>query len=359
MQLVANADKVQSIMRLPTIRDVAREAGVGVATVSRVLNNSPQVSPETRERVLETIKTLGYRPNNLARQLSKGTRVRNIGVISPFVTDHSFVARLHGMQMAVTASRNDYDLILYNVTSAERYRQRLVSICEQGMIKGLLVVVMTLTREQRDLLDDSGVVFVGISDRIIHDWPSIGADNVVGGELATEYLLKLGHQRIAYMGDRFQFINEHQFSVGEARYQGYYRALRAHGVDLRPEYVQLGPHGRDVAYSLTSTLLALREPPTAIFCMSDVQALGCLAAIRDHGLQVPEDVSVIGFDDVEISRLIGLTTVRQHLEQGGYLGMRHLLQLLGDVSFGDLPPALSVPTLPPFEIIERQTTRYI
>ncbi len=346
-------------MRLPTIRDVAREAGVGVATVSRVLNNSPQVSPDTRERVLETIKALGYRPNNLARQLSKGTRVRNIGVISPFVTDHSFVARLHGMQMAVTASRSDYDLILYNVTSAERYRQRLVSICDQGMIEGLVVVVMTLTKGQRDMLDESGVVFVGISDRIIEDWPSIGADNVSGGELATEYLLNLGHRRIAYMGDRFPFISEHQFSVGEARYEGYKHALQTRGIPLQSEYVQLGPHGRDVAYSLTSTLLSLPEPPTAIFCMSDIQALGCLAAIRDCGMQVPEDVSVIGFDDVEISRLIGLTTVRQHLEQGGYLATRHLLQLLGDVSFGQSPALLEVPALPPFEIIERQTTRYI
>ncbi|MBZ0295994.1 MAG: LacI family transcriptional regulator [Anaerolineae bacterium] len=345
-------------MRSPTIRDVARKAGVGVGTVSRVLNNSPQVSPETRERVLEAIRSLGYRPNIVARQLSKGTRVQTVGVISPFVTDHSFVARLHGMQMAMTASQNDYDLILYNVTTSERYQQRLVTIIEQRMIVGLLVVAMDITPNQRELLKNAGITFVGVNDRIIDEWPSIGADNTVGGEIATEYLLQLGHRKIAYIGDQFPFAFQHQFSVGKARYDGYIRALETHNIEHNPDYVQLGPYSRDVAYRLTTRLLDLPQPPTAIFCMSDVQALGCMAAIRDKGLHVPEDISVMGFDDVEISRLIGLSTIRQNLERGGYLAMKHLLQLLGDTSFGDIPQPFDVPTLPAFEVVERQTTRH-
>lgn len=343
-------------MRLPTIRDVAREAGVGLGTVSRVLNNSPQVSPETRERVLQAIKRLGYRPNNLARQLSKGTRVRTIGVISPFVTDHSFVARLHGMQMAIAASRQDYDLILYHVSTVERYEQRLAAIAEQGILEGLLVVAMNLDEEQRAMLDETGIIYVGLNDRPIHEWPSIGTDNAVGGQMAVEYLFDLGHRRVAYVGDHFPFADDHTYSVSEARYAGYARAFYQRGLPLNPDYVRLGPYGRDVAREMTTALLELADPPTAIFCMSDVQALGCLAAIRDSGLRVPEDISLIGFDDVEISHLIGLTTVRQHLEQGGYLGMRHLLQLLGDESFGGHTDAADVPLLPPFEVVERQTT---
>lgn len=346
-------------MRSPTIRDVAREAGVGVGTVSRVLNNSPQVSPETRERVLEAIRTLGYKPNLVARQLSKGTRAQTIGVISPFITDHSFVARLHGMQMALTASRHDYDLILYHVTSAERYDQRMVAIAEQRIIVGLLIVAMDVDTNQRSLLDHAGILFVGINDRVIDAWSSVGADNTAGGELATSYLLDLGHRRIAYIGDQFPFAFQHGFSVGSARYEGYLRALKRYHITPDPNYVQLGPYGRDVAYRLTKRLLMLDEPPTAIFCMSDVQALGCMAAIRDSGRRVPDDISVIGFDDVEISHLIGLTTIRQHLEQGGYLGMKYLLQLLGDESFGALEPPPDIPTLPPFELVERQTTRSV
>jgi DNA-binding LacI/PurR family transcriptional regulator len=342
-------------MRLPTIRDVAREAGVGVGTVSRVLNNSPQVSPETRSRVLNTIQSLGFRPNQLARQLSRGTRVRSLGVMSPFITTHSFMARLEGVQRALTESVQDYDVIFYHVSSPERFQQQLENIVEQSSIDGLLLVVLDLTPAQRTLLNEAGIVYVGINDYLITEWPSIGVDNVAGGQLAANYLLELGHRRIAYVGDRFPTPG--MFSASEARYRGYTQALYSHRIPLNPDYVQLGEHGRDVAYQQTQTLLALPEPPTAIFAMSDVQALGCLAAVRDVGLSVPGDVSLIGFDDVEIAQLIGLTTVRQHLPEAGYLALRYLFRALGDTSAAgaDLPDG--VPQLPPFEVVVRQTTR--
>ncbi len=343
------------VMRLPTIRDVAREAGVGVGTVSRVLNNSPQVSPETRERVLETIQQLGFRPNQLARQLSRGTRVRSLGIISPFISDHSFVARLKGVQRALAASHQDYDLIFYHVTTAERFHQRLLAIIEQGSVEGLLLMVLDLLPDQRELLDEAGVVYVGINDYTTDAWPCIGADNVRGGELATRYLIEQGHRRIAYVGDHFPL--RYGFSASEVRYQGYARALFEHQIPLNPDYVKLGQQGKDAAYELTQTLVSLPEPPTAIFSMSDFQALGCLAAIRDAGLNVPGDISLIGFDDVEISQLIGLTTVRQHLEEAGYLAMTYLLKLLGDSSIPNIEQFTAVPELPPFVVIERQTTR--
>lgn len=341
-------------MRLPTIRDVAREAGVGVGTVSRVLNNSPQVSPETRERVLGAIQQLGFRPNQLARQLSRGARVRSLGVMSPFISDHSFVARLKGVQRALAASDQDYDLIFYHVTTPERFQQRLLAITDQGGVAGLLLMVLDPTPDQRDLLDEAGIVYVGINDYPTEEWASIGADNVLGGELATRFLLNLGHRRIAYVGDHFPL--PHGFSASEVRYRGYARALFEHQIPLNSDYIQLGQPGKDAAYELTQTLLRLPEPPTAIFSMSDIQALGCLAAIRDAGLNVPGDISLIGFDDVEISQLIGLTTIRQHLEEAGYLAMTYLLKLLGDTSIPNIDQWNTVPQLPPFEVIERQTT---
>ena len=344
-------------MRLPTIRDVAREAGVGVGTVSRVLNNSPQVTPETRQRVLETIETLGFRPNQIARQLSRGvTGVRSLGVISPFITDYSFMTRLEGVQQALSESEYDYDLILYHVNSLERINQRLLTIIEQGTIEGLLLIVTTLTAEQCDMLNEAGIIYVGIMDDKMTDWPSIGADNTIGGEMATRYLLELGHRRIAYVGDIFPL--PYGFATSEKRYEGYRRAMIAYNIQPNPDYVQLGQHGQDVAYQLTLNLLALEEPPTAIFSMSDVQALGCMAAIRDAGLSVPGDISLIGFDDVQISQLIGLTTVRQHLEEAGYLATKYLLKNLGDSTFiSDVFD--DIPELPPFELVIRQTTRRI
>lgn len=338
-------------MRSPTIRDVAKAAGVGVGTVSRVLNNSPQVSPETRERVLDAIRTLDYRPNLLARQLSRGRRVRSIGIISPFVNDYSFSARLAGVQTALAESAQTYDLVFYTVSSPERFHQRLLTLAEHGPVEGLLIMAIDLAPEQCALLWDAGLLFVGIGDHLMTDWPLVGGDNVGGGELATRYLLGLGHTRIAYVGDTF--TAPYGFSTSEARYRGFVRALRAAGLNPHPDYVRLGTHGREPAYSMAATLFDLPQPPTAVFCMSDVQALGCLAAARDAGLRVPEDVSVLGFDDVELSRLVGLSTVRQHLEKGGYLATRYLLSLLN----GDAAALGDVPALPPFEVVERQTTR--
>lgn len=342
-------------MRLPTIRDVAREAGVGVGTVSRVLNNSPQVKPETRERVLDTIQQLGFRPNQLARQLSRGTRVRSLGVISPFISDHSFMARLKGVQRALAESDQDYDLVFYHVTTPERFEQRLLTILEQGSVEGLLLVVLEPTPQQRELLDETATVYVGINDHPIDDWPSVGSDNLIGGEAATRYLLELGHRRIAYVGDVFP--KSHGFSASEIRYRGYAKALFEHNVPLNPDYVQMGDHGKDAAYTLTRNLLEMDAPPTAIFSMSDIQALGCLAAIRDAGLNVPGDISLIGFDDIEISQMIGLTTIRQHLEEAGHLAMNYLLRLLSDPSMNVAEKLEAVPQLPPFEVVERQTTR--
>jgi DNA-binding LacI/PurR family transcriptional regulator len=341
-------------MRLPTIRDVAREAGVGIGTVSRVLNNSPQVSPETRRRVLDAIQRLGFRPNQVARQLSRGARVRSLGVISPFMTDHSYMARLQGVQRALAEVDQQYDLIFYHVTTPERLQQRLLSFTKPGSIEALLVMVEDLTAEQREMLNEAGVVYVGINDHPVEEWPSVGADNVGGGELATDYLIGLGHRRIAYVGDEFPL--PYGFSASEVRYAGYANAMTRHGITLNPDYVRLGkPGDRDAAYSMTQALLRLPEPPTAIFSMSDVLALGCLAAIRDEGLNVPGDVSLIGFDDVEIAGLIGLTTIRQHLEEAGYLAMKYLFKLLGDSD--DPDTVRGVPELPPFEVVERQTTR--
>jgi DNA-binding LacI/PurR family transcriptional regulator len=358
MEPVPNYDGLcaQNVMRLPTIRDVAREAGVGVGTVSRVLNNSPQVSPATRERVLRAIDILGYRPNQFARQLSRGAvGVRSLGVVSPFIVDDSFVSRLQGVQRALGETEHAYELIFYHSSSPERLHQRLLTIVEHSTVEGLLLIVAEPTPDERQLLDDAGIVYVGINDYPMRDWPLIGADNVTGGELATRYLLDLGHTRIGYVGD--QFDPEHYPAASLSRHMGYRQALATRGIDYDPHYVQLGPHGQDVAYYLMQKLLTLPQPPTAVFCMSDVQALGCLAAIRDAGLSVPQDVSLIGFDDVKFSQLIGLTTVRQHLAEAGYLAMKYLLKLLGDTTLPGIEDWNHVPQLPAFEVVARQTTR--
>jgi LacI family transcriptional regulator len=333
----------------PTIYDVAKTAGVGVGTVSRVLNNSTRVSPETQERVLSAIRLLGFRRSKVARQLSTGIHHRNVGAVLPFVTHPSFVERLRGVQLALRDLDNDFNLVLYNVTEPDRYHEQLLSIVEQAAVDGLLIATLNVSDEQRDLLMEAGIPFVTLSDACTGELNCISPDNIHGGYMATQHLLELGHRRVAYVGD--EFPNAYGFPTSELRYKGYLSALNEYGVPFHSEYVCLGPHGEGTAHRLTEHLLALPEPPTAIFAMSDIQAVGCILAIREAGLRVPEDISVIGFDDVQLSRYISLTTVRQHLEQSGYLGMQLLLNML------TTPDNVVPRQLPPLELVVRATTQ--
>ncbi len=333
----------------PTIYDVAKAAGVGVGTVSRVLNNSTRVSPETQERVLRAIRELGYKRSKVARQLSTGTHHRGVGAIMPFITPPSFVERLRGIQMALDHQQNDYNLVLYNVSEPDRQHEQILTIVEQSTVDGLLVITLNLSDEERELLTNAGIPFVLLSDVCNGEMNCISPDNLHGGFLATQHLLDLGHRRVAYVGD--EFPNDFGIPTSELRYKGYVSALESYHVPFNPDYVCLGVHGEETAQRLTESLLALPEPPTAIFAMSDIQAIGCILAIRAMGLRVPEDISVIGFDDVQLSRYLDLTTVRQHLERSGYLGMQLLLDML-------LTPENVQPReLPALEVVVRSTTQ--
>ncbi|MBX3085244.1 MAG: LacI family DNA-binding transcriptional regulator [Anaerolineae bacterium] len=338
-------------MSNPTIYDVAKYAGVGVGTVSRVLNNSTKVSPETQEKVLSAIRELGFRRSKVARQLSTGTQHRAIGMILPFITHPSFVERLRGVQLAINDLNNNFNLVLYTVTEPDRCHELLLSIVEQATVDGLIIATLNISDDERNLLSEADIPFVMLSDACSGDPNCISPDNTRGGYLAAQHLLELGHRRIAYVGD--EFSNNYSFPTSQLRYNGYIAALEEYGATYRSDYVCLGTHGEETAHRLTASLLALSEPPTAIFAMSDIQAVGCILAIREAGLRVPEDISVIGFDDVSLSRYISLTTVRQHLELSGYLGM----QLLSDVlsTTGTVRPR----HLPPLELIVRGTTQQV
>jgi LacI family transcriptional regulator len=336
-------------MPQPTIKDVAQKAGVGVGTVSRVLNNSPKVTPETRRLVLDVIAELGFKPNTVARQLSRKTRVHNIGVITqPFISYRAFAERLRGLQLALSQMETDYELMLYTVSSLPHYDERLTMIAQTGAVEALIIIDLNLYDEQKALLREANLPFIGINHLRDQDWTCIGTDNVEGGYLAGQYLLNCGHRHIAYVGD--EMTDTFEFTSSRQRFDGFQQALLERDVALPDAYIQLGPHDYQVAKELAANLLSLPEPPSAIFAMSDMQAFGCLAAAREAGVRVPDDLSIMGYDDLEFSYHVGLTTVRQHLELSGRISIEYLLRLLQ----GDGSP---FPQLPPLEVIERQTTR--
>ena len=328
-----------------TIADVAAHAGVGAGTVSRVLNESPRVSESTRARVLAAIEALDYRPNPLARGLSRG-RCQTLGVVVPFFTHASAVERLRGVVAALDGSR--YDLVLFNVETPVHRDEHFATLTRRDRADGLLIVSLPPPPSSLHRLASSGVPTVLLDTRGA-GVPAVVTDDVEGGRLATRHLLELGHDSIGFLGD--DPSNPLGFSSSASREQGYRESLAAAGLPVRDDHVLHGPHVRATARDLAHRLLATLDPPTAVFAASDTQALGVLEAARSAGLSVPGDLSVVGFDDVEVSSYAGLTTVRQPLFESGHLAAELLLDsLAAEQPLGESEHQLDL------ELVVRSTT---
>lgn len=327
-----------------TIRDVARRAGVGVGTVSRVLNDSPAVSATTRNKVLAAIEALDYSPNVIARRLSLG-KTLTIAVIAPFLTRPSVVERLRGVESVL--SQTEYDLVLQNVESGNRYQTYFRDVPRRERIDGLLVISLRPPDEHVQRLIEYGgpTILVDIDHSA---FSRVVIDDVDGGYKATMHLLELGHRRIAFLSD-FTDSTFH-FTANRDRFRGYEQALASSGIESRSDYSVHGEHSRESAYEQASKLLTLPEPPTAIFATCDTLATGVLEAAHDMELSVPEDLSIIGYDDIEIAEYLNLTTIRQQLFESGVRGGELLLEAIESPL--DSPLRIQLPT----ELVVRATT---
>jgi LacI family transcriptional regulator len=325
---------------MATIAEVAREAHVGVATVSRVLNGSPAVREQTRRRVLDAIERLGYAPSATARALSTG-RTQSVGVVAPFFTRPSVMERLRGVSRVLASS--GYQLVLFDV---ERPGKTSFATLPLGAgLDGLLSISLCPPDAELDRLEAAGVPLV-LVDHPHARVPAVHTDDVAGARLATEHLLGLGHERIAFVGDDEE--NEYGFTSSATRRAGYELALADAGLAPDPALVRRGPHGREASTRLTRELLEAADPPTAVFAASDTQAVGALEAAAELGAQVPGDLSVVGYDDIELARYAGLTTVAQPLEESGARGAELLIAALA----GERPAGKQFPV----ELVARETT---
>jgi len=329
--------------RTPTIRDVARHAGVSVATVSRVLNDIPIVRTEMRDRVRAAIAELGYRPSSTARSLSLG-RSQAIGVVAPFFTTPSVVERLRGVSQ--TAGGRGYGLFLFAVEPPGQRANAFREFARHDRVDGLLVISLPLFDEEIDALERDGLPVVMV-DTGHPRVPNVVIDDARGGELAGEHLVERGHRRIGFVGDLP--ANPFGFTSSEQRRHGFRRALRRAGIELDAGLERLGRHGREEARALAADLLGGDRRPTGVFAASDTQAVGVLEAAQALDLRVPEDVAVIGFDDIEMAAPLGLSTVRQPLRESGARGVEMLLAAIG----GGRSPAGG---LTPLSVVARRTT---
>lgn len=323
-----------------TIVDVAREAGVSYTTVSRVLNNKENVKPETRERVLTAMTRLGYVVDQRARSLAGG-HSQVIGLLVHDLGTSYIGLIIRGIEAELAPAQ--YDLLLYTTHRRKTKESVYVATLARGLADGLLIVLPRDPAAYLETLRMSNFPYVLIDHRGISDEISaVTAANWQGGYTATEYLIKLGHRRIGHITGAMDQ------GCARDRLEGYKAALADHGIPFDPALVQEGDFFQPAGYAGARALLHLPDPPTAIFAANDVMAFGVMEAIRECNLRIPEDVSVIGFDDIpEASRVHPpLTTIQQPLEEMGRLATRMLLELLRDPGIGsrrvELPTKLIV-----------------
>jgi LacI family transcriptional regulator len=288
---------------LSTIDDVATLAGVSTATVSRVLNKTAKVSSKTEKRVQRAMEKLGYRPNKFARGLAGGSS-DSIGVVVPDIASTFFgtlikgvesAAREHGVQVMI-ASGNE---------SAEDERRAFESLEQHQCDARIIFFTSHELQHIESMTRDPHVVVIGryfpeLAERCVY------LNDVQGGIVATEHLIEQGHRQIAHL--------YHNYNDADTRWLGYRQALDRAGIAFDPDLtITVTETDADSGYRATARLLTRGKPFTAIFAFNDRMAMGCIAALRHHNLRVPEDVSVIGFDDIEMARYFWppLTTVHQ------------------------------------------------
>ena len=305
-----------------TIINVAVEAGVSFGTVSRVINNDVHVKKETRERVLKAMQKLGFVPNRQARSLAGG-KSNTIGVLVPDLGTGYIGEIVRGIDAEL--GLNNFDLVLYTTHRMASKEANYVANLARGMVDGLLLVLPRSPADFIGTLTKRNFPFVLIDHQGTgQDCHAVGAANWQGGYNATEYLIKLGHQRIGFITGWMDL------GCALDRLDGYRSALRTYHIPEVPELIYEGTFFQPEGYAGTSALLDLPNPPTAIFASNDVMAMGAMDAIRNRGLRVPDDISVIGFDDIPQASMIrpALTTVNQPLEKMGRVATQMLLDLL-------------------------------
>lgn len=327
-----------------TIHDVALEAGVGIGTVSRVVNNSPRVKPTTRERVQAAIDKLQYKPDPIARSMIS-KRMNSLGVIVPFFTRPFFMEVLRGVE-AVSA-RLGRELVLYNVeTDAQRDRYFL-ELHMRRKVDGVLIVSLPLDDSVSCRLGNSGLPVVLI-DAYSPMFTSLVVNNVEGAYQAVKCLIDKGHRCIGFINGEIE--GNFKFNQANDRLIGLHRAFGEAGLLFEPELVLISEWNRMGGKQAALQLLSRQKRPTAIFAASDLQAIGVLEAAKELGIAVPEQLSVMGFDDIEVSELLGLSTVQQPIQEMGEVGAAKLLELIDNST--QAPELIRFDT----KLVERDTT---
>ncbi|QIK82271.1 LacI family DNA-binding transcriptional regulator [Sanguibacter sp. HDW7] len=331
------------------IEDVAREAGVSTATVSRALRGMPNVTEATRVRVEEAARRLGYRPSPSAAALATG-RTRTIGLLTPWINRWYFSNVIEGAERRLRAA--GYDALLYSfAVSAHGRTSQVDPEVLRRRVDGILVVGLPLDPAEVQALEalEVPIVFVGTGRG---DHPVVGIDDVGLARAATEYLMGLGHRRIGHITGTPDDLRS--WTPPEDRRQGWARVLRDGGIDAEDSWAEFGFFDIEGGTVSTHRLLDRHPELTALFVASDEMAMGAMLAARERGLRVPEDLSIVGVDGHDIAELVGLTTMAQPVVQQGSAAAGIMLGLIGAEPAGPAPDAGAV--MFPTTLVVRTTT---
>ncbi|MER7458442.1 LacI family DNA-binding transcriptional regulator [Micromonospora sp. NPDC126480] len=336
------------------IDDVARLAGVSTATVSRALRGLPTVSAATRRRVLAAAEQLQYAVSPSASRLAGG-RTGTVAVVVPRITRWFFGVVVEAVEDFLHQA--GYDLLLHNLGGREQTRQRVLRTTNlHKRVDGIMLVATPLRAPELAFLGALELPGVTVSSGTsVPGWPCVRIDDVAAARTATRHLLDLGHRRIAHIsGDP---DDELAFTTHLDRRRGYREALRAAGVRPDPSLDIESRFDVDGGSRATEELLRRGDPPTAIFAACDEMAMGALTALRDAGLRVPDDVSVVGIDDHALSGVLGLTTIAQSATDQGLLGVKILLGALSGRPVDPLcAGAADGPVILPTRLVVREST---
>ncbi|WP_430790620.1 LacI family DNA-binding transcriptional regulator [Virgibacillus flavescens] len=305
---------------MATIKDVAKLAGVAISTASYALNDSGKVSQSTRDKVVLAAKELNYQKNGFASDL-KRTKTNTIALILSDLSGPYYSELIKGVQDVATA--NGYDLIA--CSSIGGPQSTAVKFLKEKRVDGVIILAHNISDEITLESAREGFPLVVLDRKLKNEYVvHVEVDNLQGGYTATDYLIKKGHKQIAYISGP---LNSHD---NELRFEGFSNALKDNGLTYQSKWRLSGDFTREGGYRATKMLIAQRDIPEAIFYANDEMAIGGMQAFYEKGIRVPDDISIIGFDDIQLSEYVtpSLTTMKQPKYEAGALSMHLIFQML-------------------------------
>jgi LacI family repressor for deo operon, udp, cdd, tsx, nupC, and nupG len=329
------------------IKEVAAEAGVSTATVSRALRGMHHVNEETREKIVAAALKLNY-PLMKEKLVRPDGRTKSVGIVSPYIASWYYAQVINGAEEVLREA--GFDLLLYNFSQMKGRERLFQHQLLKGRVDALIVISFPPTEEEFESMLGLGIpiALVGMHHK---DCASIAIDDVAGARTATQHLASQGHREIALMSG--QLGDPFNISVQEDRKLGFMQVIAENGLDWLPNREVHGDFTMHGGSRAMDDLLARQNRPTAIFCQSDLMAFGAMQAVRRHGLKVPDDMSIVGFDGHEMSEISELTTIEQPVQLMGEMAARFMIERLKS-------PSASLPSLTlPTTLIVRNSTQRI